>query len=377
MAHLIDAPAGLEGVVAAETSIGDVRGDEGYYHYRGYSAPALAVTQPFEAAWHLVHRGTLPDAGALAAFRRETAALRTLPAFVLDALPAIAGAGSPMSALRTALSLAGQDMRPWLDVTPGEREQQALRLAAMTPTLVAALWRVRLGQTPVAPDPSLGLAADYLRMIHGVPPGDEAARAVERYLLLTIDHGFNASTFTARVVASTGADLAAAAVAGVGALSGPLHGGAPSLVVDMLREIGTRDQARDWVEHRLASGQRIMGFGHRVYRTEDPRSAVLKATALALGGEMVDLAVEVERIALDLLDTKYPERKLRTNVEFYAGIVLHEIGLPPALYPPTFAVSRMVGWMAHVLEQTRGNRIIRPSSRYMGALHAEAQAPSA
>ncbi|MEZ5291640.1 MAG: citrate synthase [Vicinamibacterales bacterium] len=374
MAHLIDAPAGLEGVVAAETSIGDVRGDEGYYHYRGHSAAALAVGQSFEAVWHLVHRGTLPDASGLDAFRRETAALRPLPAFVHDALPAIATVGSPMSALRTALSLAGQDMRPWLDLAPEQRERQALRLAAITPTLVAALWRVKNGQAPVAPDPSLGLAADYLRMIHGTPPTDEAARAVERYLLLTIDHGFNASTFTARVVASTGADFAAAAVAGVGALSGPLHGGAPSLVVDMLREIGTRGQAREWVEHRLASGQRIMGFGHRVYRTEDPRSAVLKATALALGGEMVDLAVEVERIALELLDTKYPERKLRTNVEFYAGIVLHEIGLPSPLYPPTFAVSRMIGWMAHVLEQTRANRIIRPSSRYVGALHAETHA---
>lgn len=367
MASLIDVPPGLEGVVAAETAVGDVRGDEGYYHYRGHSAATLAVTQPFEAVWHLLHCGHLPDDAALTAFRARTAALRVLPPHVLAALPAIAPIGTPMAALRTAVSLAGQDAPAWLDVAPAARLDQALRLAAMTPTLVGALWRTRQGLPPLAPDPALGLAADYMRMITGRVPDPPAAEAVERYLALTIDHGFNASTFTARVVASTGADLTAAAVAGIGALSGPLHGGAPSRVVDMLREIGDVGRARPWVEQRLAAGQRIMGFGHRVYRTEDPRSAVLKKTARALGGPMVDLAVEVERVALDILDTKYPERRLRTNVEFYAGVVLDEAGLPPALFPPTFAVSRMVGWMAHVLEQTAGNRIIRPASRYVGA----------
>jgi len=372
MATLIDAPAGLEGVVAASTGIGDVRGDEGFFHYRGYPAPELATNRSFEEVWHLLHRGRLPDEAELRAFRIETAALRTLPAAVVAALPAVAGVGTPMSALRTLLSLAGEDARAWLDVGVEERERQALRLVALMPALVAGAWRVRNGQVPIAPDPSIGFAADYLRMIAGTTPTATAARAVERYLLLTIDHGFNASTFAARVVASTGADLTSAAVAGVAALSGPLHGGAPSRVVEMLEEIGTVERARPWVERTLASGRRIMGFGHRVYRTEDPRSAVLKATALSLGGPIVELAVEVERIVVEILERKYPERNLRTNVEFYAGVVLDEIGLPPELFSPTFATSRMVGWMAHVLEQTSANRIIRPASRYVGPVHQKA-----
>jgi citrate synthase len=369
MATVIAAPAGLEGVVVAETAIGDVRGDEGFFHYRGHPAPALATTRSFEAVWHLLHHGHLPDAAALASFTADTAALRTLPPAVLAALPHIASAGPLMSAVRTALSLAGQDAVPWMDQTPGARAEAALRLAALTPGLAAAVWRARHGQTPLAPDPSLGLAADYYRCATGVMPSPAQTQALERYLLLTIDHGFNASTFTARVVASTGADLTAAAVAGMAALSGPLHGGAPGRVVEMLREIGSIDAARPWVARALASGQRIMGFGHRVYRTEDPRSAVLKATARSLGGPVVDLAIDVERVTLEILDAKYPERRLRTNVEFYAGVVLHEIGLPAELFSPTFAVSRMVGWMAHVLEQSAHNRIIRPASRYTGPLH--------
>ena len=371
MATVMDAPAGLEGVVVAETAIGDVRGDEGFFHYRGHPAAHLATTRSFEAVWHLLHHGHLPGDEALAAFTAETAALRALPPPVLAALPHIAAAGSLMSALRTALSLAAQDARPWMDLPPEARAAGALRLSAMMPTLAAAVWRTRSGLAPLPPDPSLGLAADYLRMATGAQPSPSAAQAVERYLLLTIDHGFNASTFTARVVASTGADLTAAAVAAVAALSGPLHGGAPGRVVEMLREIGSFDAARPWVERSLAAGHRIMGFGHRVYRTEDPRSVVLKDTARSLGGPIVDLAIEVERVALEILDAKYPERRLRTNVEFYAGVVLHEIGLPTELFSPTFAVSRMVGWMAHVLEQAAHNRIIRPASRYAGPLHAE------
>jgi citrate synthase len=369
MTQLIDAPAGLEGVVAARTAVGDVRGDEGFFHYRGHSAAELASTRSFEEIWYLVHYGSLPDDAALGAFRARTGILRAVPTDVLQALPGIVRAGSVMAALRTALSLAGQDFEPWLDITPEQREQQALALVAMTPVLVAASWRIRHGQAVVPPDPGARVAADYLRMIGGTPSSPAAERALEQYLALTVDHGFNASTFAARVVASTGADLASAAVAGIGALSGPLHGGAPSRVVDMLTAIGSIERTRPWLEHALASGQRLMGFGHRIYRTEDPRSAVLKQTALALGGPLVELAIEVERVALEILADRYPQRNLRTNVEFYAGVVLHEIGLPPELFPATFAVSRMVGWMAHVLEQCAANRIIRPASRYVGPMH--------
>jgi citrate synthase len=282
----------------------------------------------------------------------------------------VAPVGSMMAVVRTLLSLAGQDAPPWLDISIEARAAQARRLVAIMPTLVAAAWRTRIGEPVLPPRPSRGFADDYLHMVTGRMPEPPAVRAVERYLLLTIDHGFSASTFTSRVVVSTGADLTAAAVAAVAALSGPLHGGAPSRVVDMLREIGSVERARSWLEHELAAGRRLMGFGHRVYRTEDPRSAVLKATALAIGGPLVELAVEVERIALEILDGRYPERRLRTNVEFYAGVVLHEIGLPAELFPPTFAISRMVGWMAHVLEQIDANRIIRPASEYVGPIHA-------
>ena len=369
MATVIDAPAGLEGVVVANTALGDVRGDEGFFHYRGYSAADLAMTSSVEAVWHLLQRGHLPTEVELRAFERETASLRRLPPAVMKALPAIAPVGTPMAALRTALSLAGQDARSWLDLNAEERSHDALRLTAMMPALVGAIWRTRNGQPVVPSDPTLGVAQDYLQMISGERPSALAAQAVERYLLLTIDHGFNASTFAARVVASTGADLAATGVAGIGALSGPLHGGAPSRVMDMLSEIGSAANARAWVEQALASGRRIMGFGHRVYRTEDPRSAVLKKTALALGGPVVGLAVEVERIVIEILQNKYPQRNLRTNVEFYAGVVLNEIGMPAELFSPSFAVSRMIGWMAHALEQMDGNRIIRPASRYVGPLN--------
>ncbi len=369
MGTLIHAPAGLEGVVVAETAIGDVLGHEGFFHYRGHPAPDLATTRSVEEVWHLLHRGVLPDADGLRAFAAETAGLRALPDRVRDTLPAVAAAGTPMAALRTVLSLAGQDARPWLDLDEAERARDALRLVAIAPTAAAAVWRARQGLPPVEPDPSLGFAADYLRMLTGDPPGEVATRALERYLLLTIDHGFNASTFAARVVTSTGADLTSAVVAGVGALSGPLHGGAPSRALDMLTGIGSPERARAWVEQALADGGRIMGFGHRVYRTEDPRSAVLKQTALELGGPLVDLAVEVERVVLEILEARYPERDLRTNVEYYAGVVLHLIGVPAEMFSPTFAVSRTIGWTAHALEQTVGNRIIRPASRYVGPLH--------
>jgi citrate synthase len=370
MTTLIDAPPGLEGIVVAETAIGDVRGDEGYFHYRGHAAPTLAATRSLEEVWYLLHAGRLPDAVELQTFLAETAALRALAPEARAALPIVSVLGSPMAALRTLTSLAGQPARSWLDVEAPVRAAGALRLVAAMPAAVAGIWRGKHALPPIDPDERCGLAEDYLRMITGATPPPPHVRALERYLILTIDHGFNASTFTARVVASTGADLPAAIVAAMGALSGPLHGGAPALVLDMLAEIGDATRARGWAEDALASGRRIMGFGHRVYRTEDPRSALLKQTAIELGGPIVELAVEVERVVLDLLDRRYPERKLRTNVEFYAGVVLHQLGLPPALFTPTFAVSRTIGWTAHVLEQIVGNRIIRPSSRYVGAAPA-------
>ena len=197
-------------------------------------------------------------------------------------------------------------------------------------------------------------------------PPPEHARAVEQYLISTIDHGFNASTFTARVITSTGADLAAAVTGAIGALSGPLHGGAPSRALDMLDAIGTIDNAEPWLRDAVERGDRLMGFGHRVYKTDDPRSVMLRGIAERLGGEKLELAKQIERKAIEVLAELKPGRKLYTNVEFYAGIVMDRAGLPREMFTPTFASSRVIGWCAHILEQAADNRLIRPSARYVG-----------
>jgi len=210
------------------------------------------------------------------------------------------------------------------------------------------------------------LFRSYLHMMLGDVPTPEHARAVEQYLISTIDHGFNASTFTARVITSTGADLAAAVVGGIGALSGPLHGGAPSRALDMLDSIGTVDKAEPWIRDAVARGDRLMGFGHRVYKTDDPRSVMLRSVAERLGGPNVEFAEQVEQKAIDILAEVKPGRKLYTNVEFYAGIVMDACGVPREMFTPTFASSRVIGWTAHILEQAADNRLIRPSAHYAG-----------
>lgn len=366
-----DVPRGLKGVVVAETSVGDVRGMEGFYHYRQYSAIELAERRSLEDVWWLLFEGELPSLGESRSFAAELAAYRVLPDEVAEALPLIArssrGAG-PLEALRTALSLlaASDGFRPTLDIDAATLRANALRLCAAVPTMVTALHRLAEDLEPIAPDPELGYAANYLHMLHGHRPSAAHARAIEQYLISTIDHGFNASTFTARVVASTGADLGAAAVAGLGALSGPLHGGAPSRALATLDAIGSPDRAEAWVRDAVAHGERIMGFGHAVYRTEDPRSVMLRSIAQSFGGPLVDFAVEVESIVLRVLADLKPERPLYTNVEYYAGVVMELCGLPRSMFTPTFATSRVIGWCAHVIEQARDNRIIRPNARYIG-----------
>ena len=236
----------------------------------------------------------------------------------------------------------------------------------MTPTLVAALHRLSRGLTPVAPRGDLAHAANYLWMVNGVEPSDEVARAIEQYLMLTVDHGFNASTFTARVIASTGADAGAAVVGAIGALSGPLHGGAPSRALALLEAIGSPELAPAYIRHAVEHGERIMGFGHPVYKTDDPRSTMLREVAERLGGPRVRFAIEVEKLIVDTLAEVKPGRQLYANVEYYAGVVMEAAGLPPELFTPTFAVSRVIGWCANILEQAADNRIIRPSAHYAG-----------
>ncbi len=363
-----DVPAGLEGVVVAETTIGDVRGQEGFYHYRQYSAVELAETRSLEDVWHLLFRGALPDAAASAAFAAEVRQRRTMPPGLATLLPALSRRGAPLDVLRTAVSLLGAELgwRPTHDIGPGELADQALGLCAVVPTILAAAYRLREGNEPVEPRADLGFAANYLFMLTGVEPSAEHARAVEQYMILTIDHGFNASTFTARVVTSTGADLAAAIVAAIGALSGPLHGGAPSRALDMLDAIGTADRADAYVRHAVESGERIMGFGHRVYKTDDPRSLLLRSVTERLGGPLVEFSQSVERTTVDVLAELKPGRQLYTNVEFYAGVVMHSCGIPREMFTPTFAAGRTIGWCTHVLEQAAHNRLIRPAARYVG-----------
>jgi len=367
-----ETPRGLEGVVVAETAVGDVRGLEGFYHYRQYDAVALAKARPLEDIWRLMFDGSLPPTVAERdAFAAEARPSRALPETVANVLPSIAAAGEsfvPLDAVRTAVSLLGSaaGFRPSLDVDHRVLRSNALLVCAAIPTLITALWRLRQGLEPVAPDPQLDYATNYLYMMQGEVPTPEHAAAVEKYLISTIDHGFNASTFTARVITSTGADLGAAVVGAIGALSGPLHGGAPSRALDMLDQIGTPDRAEAWLRAAVERGDRLMGFGHRVYKTDDPRSLMLREVAESLGGEKMELARHIETTAIDVLAELKPGRKLYTNVEFYAGIVMDSCGVPRELFTPTFASSRAIGWCAHILEQAADNRLIRPSAHYRG-----------
>lgn len=362
------AAAGLEGVVVAETAIGDVRGAEGFFHYRQHSAVELAERRTFEDVWYLMVHGELPDATTSAAFERHVGSLRRLPPLTEQELARLAPHGTPLEVLRSIVSVLGAELEwaPSMDVTAEELTSQALRLASLVPTVVAAAHRVRTGRSPVEPRDDLGHAANLLWMINGVEPSPAQVRAIEQYLILTIDHGFNASTFTARVITSTGADLASAIVGAVGALSGPLHGGAPSRALEMLDQVQGPDDAERWVRRLVADGGRVMGFGHRVYSTDDPRSVLLRRVAQDLGGERVAAALDVESAVVRTLAELKPGRELYTNVEFYAGVVMEACGVPRELFTPTFAASRTVGWSAHVLEQAAANRLIRPSAAYVG-----------
>ncbi|MDQ6853086.1 MAG: citrate synthase/methylcitrate synthase [Actinomycetota bacterium] len=365
-------PKGLEGVVVADTTIGDVRGLEGFYHYRQYNAIELAQKRTLEDVWYLLFEGELPSIRDREAFIEKVKPLREIPVEVKDLLPQVAALGGPeappLDMLRTTYSMLAVDLdfRPWLDISHEELYAQALRTCAVVPTLLTSLYRLKHGLDPVDPHPDLSYAANYLYMLRGEVPKPDHARAIEQYLISTIDHGFNASTFTARVITSTGADLGSAVVGAIGALSGPLHGGAPSRALDMLDAIGEEDKAEPWLRDAVERGDRLMGFGHRVYKTDDPRSTMLREIAERLGGPKVDLAEAIERKAIDVLAEMKPGRRLYTNVEFYAGVVMETCGVPREMFTPTFASSRTIGWTSHILEQAADNRLIRPSANYVG-----------
>lgn len=365
----IAVPPGLKGLVVTDTTVGDVRGAEGFYHYREHSALDLVERCTLEEVWHLLLTGDLPTPDEARAFAEELAPLRVLDDATLDLVDREASTGitgAPLAQLRTVLSHLATGSPPTYGASPAAVRAEALRLAAATPTILAALHRRGAGLPAVAPDPTLSAAADWLWMVTGERPTPEVERAINRYLVATVDHGFNNSTFAARVVASSGADVGSALCAALGAFSGPLHGGAPDRALEALDQIGTVDRAPAWVRERVAAGDRIMGFGHAVYTTHDPRAEMLKAEAQRLGGPLVDLAVAVEQVVEDTLAELKPGRRLYANVEYYAGVVMERCGIPRSMFTPTFAVSRVVGWSAHVLEQATTTKIYRPSARYVG-----------
>ena len=334
---------GLEGVVAAETSLSMVDGEKGELIIAGFPVEELAPNATFEETVEILWGGQFAS--------RD----RTLQPIVYDVLRAAAQRNyDPMDALRAAAGLLVPD-----------------QLFAAFPTIVTAYWRLRHDQEPIAPRSDLRHAANYLFMLSGELPSDERVRALDTYLNTVVDHGLNASTFTARVITSTGSDLVSAIVGAVGALKGPLHGGAPGPALDMVFEIGDASRAEEALRRKIESGEKLMGFGHRVYKVRDPRADVLAAAAerlFARGGDarLYALAREVERTAIRLLEEYKPGRRLQTNVEFYTALLLHGLGLETPLFTPTFAISRVAGWIAHCLEQQRANRIIRPQSVYVG-----------
>lgn len=355
MSDLIDVPRGLNGVVAAETTISDVDGEAGVYHYRGLSAVELARTRSFEDVWHLLVVGELPDATTRAAFAARVRAAQGEPAWSELIAATKARGVRPLAALSAVWTLAAsaRSSVPLYDLDPTARLDDAIAFAAVAPLALAP--GISTGR---------GIVADYVERVTGASPDDAHVRALSAYLVAAMDHGFNASTFTARVIASTGADMASCLTGALGALTGPLHGGAPARALDGLDRAG--DDPASWIAAELAAGRRLMGFGHAVYRTADPRSELLREVARSLGGARVTQALAFQEEAERQLAERRPERPLHANVEFYAAVVMEQCGIPRAMFTPTFALARTIGWTAHVLEQARDPKIIRPSARYVG-----------
>ncbi len=365
------APRGLDGVVAAQTRLSHVDGLAGELIIGGYELKELAGKVTFEEAAHLLWRGKLPDPGELTNLRREMAALRGLPSETMHVVRAGANA-PPIDVLRMASATLSLDLPNADAITPDADRAAAKLLTARFPTVLAAHTRIAAGKEPIAPRADLSHAANFLYMVHGNEPDPIAARAIDTYWVTVIDHGMNASTFAARVIASTRSDMVSAVTGAIGALKGPLHGGAPGPVLDMLVDIGSADRADAWVRKELAAGRRIMGFGHRVYKVRDPRADVLNKVADEMSSAALEdkklftLARAVEQTVLRVLDEVKPGRNLRTNVEFYTALVLQALGLKPGSFVATFACGRVAGWCAHVIEQHAEDHLIRPQSEYVG-----------
>ncbi|MGA0605776.1 citrate synthase/methylcitrate synthase [Phenylobacterium sp. VNQ135] len=347
---------GLEGVVAAHTVLSEVDGQAGRLIIRGHSLDELAGRTTFEDLVGLLFEGFYPDLPA--DIRRALGRARVEVFGEVAALDTGLLDRTPVEAVRALMAR----------LSDGDDAATAFRLLAAPAVFTAAVVRADAGEAPVAPDPALGHAADTLRMLRGAAATEAEADALDTYLVTVSDHGLNASTFAARVIASTRAGLTSAALGGISALKGPLHGGAPGPVIEMLDEIGEPANARAWIEAALARGDRLMGFGHRIYRVRDPRADALKQAVRWLDARQgrIEFAEAVEAAALAILRERKPDRALETNVEFYTALLLEALQFPPSAFTCVFAMGRVAGWLAHAREQVAGGRLIRPQSVYVG-----------
>ena len=355
---------GLEGVVAAKTRLSDVQGEAGKLIYCGYDIDELAGKVSFEEVVHLLHHNHLPNRKELHEFKERLAASRELPGGVIKIIKALPTDTPPMHAVRTAVSALGCFDPACDDDSMDAQRQKALRLIARLPIATAYFHRARQGKSLLEPDPSLGEAANFLYLIDGKKPSVEKEKTLDLCYVLHADHGMNASTFSARVTIATLSDMYSAVTSAIGTLKGPLHGGANEGVIKMLKEIGSLDKVDDYVNECLEQKKKIMGIGHRVYKTLDPRAPHLKRMAQALSAKLGEPKwIQMsERIAEIMLQKK----NLHANVDFYSATVYYSLGIPTDLFTPIFAVSRAAGWTAHVLEQLADNRLIRPQSIYTG-----------
>jgi citrate synthase len=355
---------GLEGVVIAKSSITFIDGQQGILRYRGIDINELAAKSNFEEVTYLLWNGNLPNKAQFSEFKKQLTTHRPLQAEVLKLLRATPKGAIPMEVARTAVSYMATFPRKKGETFDQFNRRRSLQLTAALTTIVASYQRIRKGKTPIRPDPRLGHAANFLYGLWGKKPDEASRAAFDTLSVLYADHEMNASTFAAIVATSTLADLGGAVTSAIATLAGPLHGGSNQRVMEMLEEIGTVDKVEAFVDSELAAGRRIMGFGHRIYKTYDPRARILKNIAEKLieeGGDRkwLDIAEEVERFVMD-------KRKLWPNIEFYAAVVLNALGVPKDLMPAVFACNRVSGWIAHIYEQYADNRLIRPLTEYVG-----------
>ena len=368
-----DLKKGLEGVVAAESALSFIDGDEGKLVYRGYSIEDLAYEASYEEVLYLLWNGSLPTASELEEFESSMAAERSVEPRVYDQLAPLAEADErPMAALRTGVSMLSAE-EPEDDAEPGDIDaatRKGRRITAKVPTVLAAFDRLRRGEEPIEPRQDLSLAANFLYMLNGEPPDEVAAETFDMALILHADHGLNASTFTSMVIASTLADVYNAVTGGIGALSGPLHGGANQDVMETLMEIDESEMdPLAWVENAIDEGRRIPGWGHRVYNVKDPRAKILQSKLEALSEEAgvrkwYEYTTTIEEYLT--AEVGLPEKGIAPNVDFYSGSVYYQLGIPIDMYTPIFAMSRTGGWIGHILEYQEDNRLIRPRGRYVG-----------